>query len=49
MHSHRPTNKVESSFGRNKNHLFYVSIMMFCNILSQGEQKITGKKKGTVY
>ena len=45
MHSHRPTNKVESSFGRNKNQLFYVSIMMFCNILSQGEHKITGKEK----
>jgi hypothetical protein len=37
---------MESSFGRNKNHLFYVSILMkFCNILSKGECTITGKEK----
>jgi len=45
-HSQRPTNKMESRFGRNKNHLFYVSIMMkFCIIFSQEECKITGKEK----
>jgi hypothetical protein len=45
MFDQRPTNKMESSFGRNKNHLFYAPIKMkFCNILSQREHKITGKE-----
>jgi hypothetical protein len=43
MYDQGPTNKMESSFGRNKNHLYASIKTKFCNILSHGEHKITGK------